>query len=142
MPPPSVDTASVVHADGERPGRRREAAPHAWPASAEQAGGGGGGGAAPSGGARPPRPQTRTLWGRVESRSVAFVGMFFVTLTAASLYSLLAPFFPSVAGTRPRTRPPCLPPARAPRPPLCRRAAPRPPGSAIEAPADSRERER
>ena len=36
--------------------------------------------------------------GRVEARSVAFVGMFFVTLTAASLYSLLAPFFPTVAG--------------------------------------------
>ena len=33
-----------------------------------------------------------------QARNVAFLGMFFVTLTAASLYSLLAPFFPSVAG--------------------------------------------
>ena len=48
-------------------------------------------------GATPGGPHPR-LFGRVEARSVAFVGMFFVTLTAASLYSLLAPFFPTVAG--------------------------------------------
>jgi hypothetical protein len=46
--------------------------------------------------------QGMAFCGRVEARYVAFVGMFFVTLTAASLYSLLAPFFPSVAGARAR----------------------------------------
>jgi hypothetical protein len=52
------------------------------------------GGAASAGGTK----QGMAFCGRVEARYVAFVGMFFVTLTAASLYSLLAPFFPSVAG--------------------------------------------
>ena len=47
----------------------------------------------------------RLLCGRMEARNVAFVGMFFVTLTAASLYSLLAPFFPSVAGASPAPHP-------------------------------------
>jgi hypothetical protein len=57
-----------------------------------------GAGALAAGLAAVPR-QATALCGRVEARYVAFVGMFFVTLTAASLYSLLAPFFPSVAGT-------------------------------------------
>ena len=49
--------------------------------------------------------QATALCGRVEARYVAFVGMFFVSAAAASLYSLLAPFFPSVAGAGPSRRP-------------------------------------
>ena len=74
-----------------------------------------GAGALAAGLAAVPR-QATALCGRVEARYVAFVGMFFVTLTAASLYSLLAPFFPSVAGARSLSAPlprPLAPPGRA-----------------------------
>lgn len=55
-------------------------------------------------GAKPHYP--RLFGSRIEARAVAFVGMFFVTLTAASLYSLLAPFFPTVAGAYSDADPP------------------------------------
>ncbi len=82
-----LDAGDVHKVDVNSPRKRRERDRNSMPNVV-------GGGAGAVGGAT----RQLMLFGRVEARAVSFVGMFFVTLTAASLYSLLAPFFPTVAG--------------------------------------------